>query len=204
VADLITLQEARQYMGFPADTAQDTALASIIAAASQAVRSRCSRDFDLRAYTEIRNGNGRRSIMAMRSPVAASPAPAATENGTTLAVSTGYAPTADVIVDLDDGLFYRQPGQTQVPGSSVYYPGRWARGVQNVVLTYTAGYSAIPDDLKLVVKELCAMYWKHTDRKEWNIMSRSDGQRSVNLLDKLPERHRDILDLYTRPFAPEP
>src|SRR5207245_11182832 len=124
---------------------------------------------------ETRNGNGRQKLFSDVRPVATSPLPVVTENGTPLVVAFGYSPGADVTFEPASGTFYRLTGpamlMTRWPGVA----GRWAQGIQNVGLTYTGGYvpAAMPEDLKLLAKYITAVFWKSMDRKEIGVARRS-------------------------------
>lgn len=202
--DLITKAEVKAF-GKITGSSEDAILAAIIPAVSEAIRDWTAFDWDQRTYSEIRNGNGQPGMHAQKAGKPGPPmtgTPTVQENGTTLIVATGYSATADVIVDLDEGLFYRRPGTTslQVTG----FPGRWAVGVQNLVFTYQSGYAqaSIPGDIKLVAKYATVMIWKHSDRKTVGIGSRAQGQGSVSLLEDLPDFYKRILDANKRVMQP--
>lgn len=200
--DLITLKEARLYLGFPDQDSEDALLSAVIAGVSQAIRQDCTRHFTTRQYSEVINGRGVRAIFARDAPVAASPAPAVSENGVALAVAAGYSNSADVSVNLEEGIFYRLPGSSAVSARVPIQVGVWSEGINNVQLVYTAGVDVadVPPDLKLAVKYAVGMAWKHADRKEIGVKSRSDGQRNVDFLDDLPAIYKAIIGNYARPF----
>lgn len=204
-ADLIKLAEAKAF-GKLRGSEEDAILAAIIPAVSEGIRHWTGFDWDTRTYSEIRNGNGQ---VAMHAQQAGKPGPPITgtptvqENGVNLVVALGYSTSADVIVDQDEGLFYRRPGTTSgmVLGGR---PGRWAEGVQNLVFGYSSGYAqdSIPGDIKLVAKYATIMIWKHSDKKTVGIGSRAQGQGSVSLLEDLPDFYKRILDARRRVIQP--
>ena len=205
MAEIITLDEAKNYLGFSEDDRYDEILDLMVAAASQTFREITGDDFDQRAYVETRNGKGTRAIHARHRPIAASPAPTATENGTALVVATGYSTTADVVVELERGVFHRRSGETVVSPPLSLVPGVWSPGVQNIGLGYTGGYEAadMPADAKLFVKYAVAYFWKHTDKKEIGVAQRSIGQGSTTFLEELPKVYRDIADRHRRAIIAE-
>ena len=70
------------------------------------------------------------------------------EDGRALTVGVGYSPSADVILR----------GANEDKPCELIRQGCWSRGVQNVKVTYTAGYAsdAIPDDVQQVA---CWLSW---------------------------------------------
>lgn len=205
--DFVTHDDVKKFLGFGADDANDALIDAIIPPICQSLRDACGRDFDQRAYTEVRNGNGRQVIYALNPPIVVSPLPTVTENGVALVVATGYNTSADVIVEPDRGKFWRVPGTTAVPSVMFppFIPGTWSRGVQNVTLGYTGGYAtaSLPAHLVLLTKYLVGAFWKQLDRKDIDVSQRSVGQATVNLLQDLPDRYQKLFDLLTRPMVPE-
>jgi len=75
----------------------------------------------------------------------------------------------------------------------------WARGVDAVKVVYTAGYSAIPDDLKLAVIDLVTYYLKD-EHKERRVMGGASIQNQSSTSQKdnvaFPDHIKRVLDLY--------
>lgn len=106
----------------------NTPATAAIAAASAAIQNYCRQRIEQVAgdALTLTVAAGRRTILLPEQPVTA--VASIVEDGTTLTVGTEYRWTAS-------GLLVRV--------------GRdWASGWQDVVVTYTHGYSTIPDDLK--------------------------------------------------------
>lgn len=200
MADLITLDEAKEYLGFAEDDEHDDILLLFLKAGSDVFRSITGLNWDQRGYTETRSGKGTRSIRVRQRPIAATPLPTATENGTTLTVAVGFSTTADVVVELGDedtpGAFHRRTGPTVVAPPVALVPGVWAPGVLNIVLGYTGGFAVadVPEDIKVFVKYATAFLWKHTDKKEIGVAQRSVGQGSTTFLEEMPKVYRDIAE----------
>lgn len=207
MADLVTLQEAKDYIGkFGKDSAHDDDLAAVISGASEFIRQETGEDWDERAYTDRRNGKGSQAMRALHWPIASAPLPTASENGTALVVAVGFSETADVSVDPATGTFYRLNGPTSVVSPMRWStPATWSRGVLNVVLGYTAGFAAgsIPADIRLICNYITARAWKEADRKEIGISSRATGQMNVSFLEDLPGRMNRIIKARQRVFTPE-
>jgi Phage gp6-like head-tail connector protein len=206
VTDLVSLQEVKKYLRIGKTSAHDDELNAIIPAVSEDIRSYTGFDWDARTYTELRNGNGQPSITALKAGPPGPPITAVTsvkEDGVALTVATGYSTAADVIVNLERGVFTRRPGSSNL-GWPVF-PGRWSEGVLNLELVYLTGYAidAIPGDIKLLAKYACAIYFKHLDAKWQGIQSRASGQGSVSIVEELPKMYRGILEGNRRVFVPE-
>jgi hypothetical protein len=124
------------------------------------------------------------------------------ENGVTLVTGSGYdsAGTKDVLLYATRGILLRKAGTT----SQLYQDqlsGRvqraWAGGVQNVEVTYTAGY---PDpitecaDLARVCSKLAALYYRNPRRAGQNSSQRSTGGTSY--INDLSEAELAVIDRY--------
>jgi hypothetical protein len=67
--DLIPLARAYQNLPSLGGSGEDTALASLITAASKAIQRYCSRDFVVCTYDELYNGNGDRRLFLRQFPI---------------------------------------------------------------------------------------------------------------------------------------
>jgi len=201
MADLITVEEFRNYLGLgvKANESQNELMAACVSAGSEWVREALNRDLDLRAYTEKYDGTGLPYIWLRQIPVAASPIPTVVENGTALVVAAGYNVAADVILDTERGVLFRQDGPTSSVGTS-RLPNRWSLGIQNVDIGYTAGHSVIPADVKLLTRYVAARFWKDVDQKTIGISRRSAGPHSTDFMTDLPEILRQIVDQRKRVY----
>lgn len=75
----------------------------------------------------------------------------------------------------------------------------WATGVDAVKVVYTAGYSAIPGDLKLAVLDLITYYLKDEHKQRQSIAGASlqnQGSTSQNNNVSFPDHIKRVLDLY--------
>ena len=196
---LCALADVQNYTG--ETSANLTALiTTLIGNASAMIESICSRTFEQTAYTETRNGNGAPILFMRQGPISAVSSvqidgvaiPAAPDT-----TSYGYV--------FDDRRLYLRgnPGisarTTGVPGG---YPVGFSRGVQNIVVGYTAGYATIPDDLNQACVELVAdMLAK---RKRIDLKTQALGQNdtvSYNLVD-VPPRVKTLIRPYRLPMIP--
>ena len=75
----------------------------------------------------------------------------------------------------------------------------WPQGVDAVKVVYTAGYSAIPSDLKLAVLDLVTYYLKDEHKQRQSIAGASlqnQGSTSQNNNVSFPDHIKRVLDLY--------
>jgi len=75
----------------------------------------------------------------------------------------------------------------------------WAQGVDSVKVVYTAGYSAVPDDLKLAVIDLITYYLKDEHKERRTIQGASiQNAASSSQRDNVafPDHIKRVLDLY--------
>ena len=75
----------------------------------------------------------------------------------------------------------------------------WARGVGAVKVVYTAGYSAVPSDLKLAILDLVTYYLKDEHKQRQSIAGASmqnQGTTSQKGNVDFPDHIKRILDLY--------
>ena len=75
----------------------------------------------------------------------------------------------------------------------------WATGVESVKVVYTAGYTAIPGDLKLAVLDLITYYLKDEHKLRQSIAGASlQNQGSSTQRDNVgfPDHIKRVLDLY--------
>lgn len=85
--------------------------------------------------------------------------------------------------------------RTNASGGTV----NWRRGVGSVRVTYTAGYSSVPSDLKLAVIDLITYYLKdeHKERRTLAAASiQNQGSTSLQNNVAFPDHIKRVLDLY--------
>lgn len=167
--------------------AQDE-LQYLVTACSQAAASFCSRTFITQSYTEARNGTGTSSIVLRESPVTA----VSSVYIGTHSVQAG-APGGGVGYLLDDGILYLLSGSP------------FPRGIQNVVVSYTAGYtnlanpasSTIPMDLRQAIVEAVSVTFKR--RQNLGVSSKSIAGESISyILAQWPASSKAVLGYYQK------
>lgn len=161
--DLTTLVNVKVWLNISVTT-DDTLLTRLITAESMVIQSWLNRQITSQAYTETRDGTGagvgQYEMVFGNYPVTA--VASLTIDGTAIPLSS------------DGGI--QQPGYgfdaTRIwiapVGSSVdaRYSNQYffTQGRANVVMAYTAGYSAIPFDIEQACIELIALRYRERDR----------------------------------------
>lgn len=144
MTDLCALADVQAY---PGDASAGTApvYTALIPKVSAAIESYCARTFGQATYTESRNGNGSDRIAVKNRPLT---------GVTSVSINTLSVPAAPDAASFgyvfDDTFIYIRAGQKLSPppaGSQGGFPYRFERGVQNVVLVYTAGFGTVPADV---------------------------------------------------------
>ncbi|OYV49373.1 MAG: hypothetical protein B7Z78_13805 [Rhodospirillales bacterium 20-60-12] len=138
---LTTLADVSLYIG-ATDTSEDQVITALIANASAFIESFCNRTFAITAYTETRNGNNRPRMMLNNSPITAISSLAI--DAVTIPLSTG--PTVPGYT-FDLNSIYLRPGGSY---------NTFRRDVQNVQVSYSAGFSSVPSDVAQACIELVA------------------------------------------------
>lgn len=184
LATAVTAATVKAYL-FPGETNTkwDTILATLCTAVITQVQKEVGCDIQNGSYTaEEVSGTGRTDLPLKHWPIK----------------------TVATVTDVD--------GNAYVVGASEDYtledfclraPGRWAKGHENFIVTYTAGFGAtIPKDIVLVCFELIAQKWKTMRGQAWGESSRNypDGSSSsVNNDGGFTKAQLAILAKYKRP-----
>jgi hypothetical protein len=153
VSAYTTLAEVKAYLNIKG-TADDALLTSLIAAASGFIDNYTNRPGGLAvaAYSDVRNGNGK-AVMTM--------------------VNTPVQSVTGLIIDGEQMNQLPAPAVGQIPGSPFFAFNEntlmlkgacFTKGIQNVGVTYTAGYPTIPAEIDQACIDLVALKYKQKDR----------------------------------------
>jgi hypothetical protein len=134
--DLVTSAVALSWLGLPVD---DGTVAALVTAASTAVQNFIGYQLASATYTRTFNGANSDRILLPDRPVTA--VTAVTID--TIAVPQAVLPTPGFL--WDSKFVYLAGYSDSYRGYG--YVSRFNRGIQNIVVTYTAGYASIPGDI---------------------------------------------------------
>lgn len=80
----------------------------------------------------------------------------------------------------------------------VYYSGGFSEGKDNIVVDYVAGFSIIPEDLKLATKILCKFIYQKRDEESFGLEQGSLGYVKRVFEKELPSQVEEILSRYKK------
>lgn len=142
---LADLTDTKTYLRLNTTT-DDDLLTTLIAAASAWIESRLGRTIGVNAYSEIRDGHGGRRLTFGNAPATA--VTSVTVNGQSIPAS----PTPG------------QPGYLFTATAITLNGWRFARGMSNVALSYSAGWASVPADIAQACIELVALRYRQMER----------------------------------------
>lgn len=192
MTDLIDLTSYKKVVGIASTNVDfDFALNTFITSVSQLVKTYCNNSFvDYFSTDKIETFNidwEQNFVQLTESPVTTisdvKERTAITQSYTALTSTQYYLDTnTDTIYRLDGGNGYRN----------------FAKGPGSVQVHYKAGYSSIPDDLKLAVIDLVTYYNKDQSKPRQTIagasLSNAPSSGSNNI--DFPDHIKRVLDLY--------
>ena len=192
MANLITLQEYKTAEGISAPK-DDARLNVLIPSVSELVKTYCGNTFvDFFSSNKTEEFNidwGTHVVQLTESPVNAivSVQERETYSSSYVTLTTGaYEYALDKTTD----------SVLRTLGSGYK---NWPTGVAAVKVVYTAGYSAIPSDLKLAVLDLVTYYLKDEHKQRQSIAGASlqnQGSTSQSNNVSFPDHIKRVLDLY--------
>ena len=182
MGDLTTLAAAKEWLGIsPSSFTDDALLTNMVARVSAAAESFMGRTIASTAYTETHNGRGLSKLAFGQVPVIS--VASVTINGT--AIPARNSPTSSGFA-FDQQLLYLC-GYT------------FTRGVQNVVVQYTAGFASVPTDIEQAVLELIALRYVNKDRV--GVSSKALAGEQISWFHNAPTDVMDVLDQYRRTYV---
>lgn len=175
---LATVDQVKQWLGMSGEK-DDALLERLVNAASAAIETYLSRTILSASYTETRHGSGTDALMLRRGPVTA--VSALTIDGISVPASTG--PSVYGWVFDEYALYLRG--------------GTFPRGRNNVVVSYTAGYAAVPADIVDACVQWTGMRYRERDRIGHASKQLAGEVVSFDLKD-MPANVKTVLNQYRR------
>lgn len=170
--------DVKAYLGITAVT-DDSLLTQLIASESAFIESWTNRTFNVTTQTDIFSGGGGQEHTFKFFPVV---------SVTSLAINGTVIPAAATINDygymvFDDRLLL------------IGYNFGW--GKRSCIVQYSAGYSAIPLEIKQACIEMVSIRYKERDRVGLNSKSMA-GETTAYNVKALPDHVKSILNQYKR------
>jgi len=192
-SDLTTLSDVRAWLGITG-TADDALLQRLITSASNYIQSWLNRQFAVATYTDITDGNSG-DVQAF------SNYPVQSVTLVTLGTGTGQGYGQNLA---GGGVITIQPSPDGFSQGYVFDPKflyligyRFARGRMNVKITYTAGYTTIPQEISQACIELISLRYK--ERTRIGEVSKHLAGETITYSQKdFPEGVRTILNNYRK------
>lgn len=183
---LIALSDAKAYLGVD-DNIDDSELTVVVDAVNDFCDHYTDRKLAATDLVEYYDGSGLDVVPLKNYPVNSDESTIAVYiDSSRLWPEDSKVAGAYLAIRKDRGLLY-------------YINGFFARGRQNVKVSYNAGYPAasVPNDLILAALEMTAYMWQRKMNKSWGITSTSGAGSSVAIWEKdMPSPVRAILDQY--------
>jgi hypothetical protein len=189
MGNLITLSELKVRLNITDDD-NDRLLINLISDVSGIIENYCGRHFTAADYTEYHDGNDEDEFNTDEWPIN-SIASIYDDPDRTFPSST--------LVDADDYTFYANEGRVAllISGTIIGRNFRtvFSYGRNNIKITYNAGYTTIPSDLKSIASEVIARKYKNVMDKRWGLIGvGSAGENMTFSPDDLSAEHRRLLD----------
>lgn len=178
MSDLTTLANVKAWMGITGNQ-DDTLLSRLIAAASAYIETFTNRTFESKQYVEVRDGTGKQRMAFAEYPVTAV---------ASVVVNGNPIPAAPTMRDSGyrfDSIRLLLAGY------------EFSRGVGNVELIYTAGYSTTPPEIEQACIELVSLRYKERDRIGHQSKSLA-GETVTFMIRDFPDSVRTILNNYKK------
>lgn len=174
--DLVTVASIKQLAPIN-QTTDDGLLGVIVAAVNVWIPNWLNRSLDSTQRSDLLDGNGSRVLMTPEFPITAV---------ASLAVDGTAIPAASSLI---------LPGYRFHNRVLMLNDYRFTRGIGNVEVTYTAGYSTPPADLAFAATELALLAFR--DRERVGLTSKSVAGEVIGLFNgEMPARVKSILQPY--------
>lgn len=178
--DLVTKEEVKIYCDLPiTETKYDQLIQLLINHYQDIVREYCDVDFQQADHTETYDGDGTSNLLLDHYPVV---------SVSSLAVDT-------IAITSDQYVIRTGEGEIQFIDGSAF-----SKDFQNVQITYRAGMSEVPQQVKFAIIDLVARKFKQVDKGRMGVSSESFGDQSITYqTEELTDDIKIILNRYRKP-----
>ena len=181
---ITSLAEVKTYLKITATT-YDSFLSSLIEIAQDKIQTYCNRKIVKTLVTgELHDGDGTSKVFLDYAPIYS-------------VVSLYDDPerdyTSGTLISSSDYLNYSRAGYLELIDSN------FNQDLQNIKVTYYAGWDIVPRAIAQVALEMVARIYNESNqgKGELDITSRADGTKSISLVDKeFSPQHKIVLDSY--------
>lgn len=186
---LVTLAQVKAHLDIVGSNAnQDTKLQLFLDAAESWFYSDIQRTrIEAGAVTEYVHGNQADTIMLMEYPIISVTEVRINADGVFTDPSSIVPATDYTISDEENCIVLRN--------------SRFPAGINNIQVTYVAGYATVPVEIKLAVLWLVEWFYLHNNRKDMGRTNMSKQDESQGVLAAMPPMVTSILNLHRRTEA---
>ena len=182
-APICTLADVKAYLRLPTtDTSYDAELTNLLYVATDQIESYCNRPIVPKAMpTEYHDGWSGDTIMLLYRPVVS-------VQSVTEYWSTGGAHVLSEVSASSPGDGYQLEARTgrMIRSFDGIWPKPWFPGSRNVVVDYTAGYSAMPPLLWQAARELVAHIFQQGEQMSPVAIPKFSGNEGAEAIDEKP------------------
>jgi len=180
---------------------EDDRLNEVVDASDDIISRWCDRDFDSTAYTEYYDGTGTAVLVLRQYPIIGNPSEVNVDGNRDFAATTALTVSDDYIVETNgaEGILRL----VSAPFQGTLEPV-WPRGIQNIKVTYTAGYATLPAGLVHIATQYSAFLYRN--RATFGPMATSMGGVSIrwdsinpnSTVDLIPDAFKAQLETWRR------
>lgn len=186
---LVTTSAITAYLGTSSSATEVSEVELLVNAASTLAADKTMRGLDnsgvsrflSTSRTEYFDGDGSDTLYVKAYPIT---------TVTSLYVDPDRDYGSSTLIDTDDYSVYENEGTIKTDGNLL------AGGRKSVKLTYTGGYTTIPEDLQHAVKELVMFWYKRNTDKRVGVTSVSIGDKSITYEKDIPESVMSVFKRY--------
>ena len=166
---LVSLANVKEYLKIAtAVTTDDTMLTNIITRIEKTMKIAMQQEVEYASYTEYYDGDGTDTLLLNQFPISTI---------TSIHDDTDRAYGSDTLISSADYVFYANEGMVQLDGLT------FTEGKQNIKVVYSAGFSPIPEDIKLAAIQLSAAEYIEA-AAAINVISGMEGKEAPEALRK--------------------
>lgn len=184
---LCSVQNVKDFLKLD-DTSRDTQIVNLIPGAQSLIEEYCRRIFEKTQVTEYHHGGANR-ILIKRYPIVSNPAPIVWEDWDRGYGTDTIVDEDDYFIDYDNGIFF--------------FDYSLEKGYGSIKITYTGGYTTIPEAIKQACIELVARKIRIGPSGDTGVIGRGmpGGTNVTFSTEELLPETKLALDLFKRELS---
>jgi hypothetical protein len=149
---IASLSEYKEFLEIPiSNPNEDDFLQDLIDEVEEWLKTYLGRELESAEYIEKYDGDGTKELITKQSPIT---------EFTKLEIYSGFLNGSEIWNEWTQGIHFNR---MVIKDVLLYIDGTvFPKGIQNIRLTYTAGYTSIPKEIKLRAKELLVIVYNET------------------------------------------